>query len=163
MGGQVVLDEVDGDALGRKDTAQGFVTLQLRGRADAGHHGGSHVTKQQCHVFLLGRQMLCDLHRSYGLTTAGASPDGQDSAAGFLGDFHLLRLCAAVKEASFHEVHSAAASLSAAGSAPSLSTVSVFSAFSAPSSASASGSAYSSSIRASCAAINSSAFSGVPR
>ena len=83
------------------------------------------------------------------------------ASAGFLGDFHLLQLRAAVKEASFHEVHSAAASLSAAGSAPSLSPVSVFSVVSAVSSAS--GSAYSSSIRASCAAINSSAFSGAPR
>ena len=161
MGGQVVLDEVDRDPLGGKNTAQRLVTLQLGGRADTGHHGGGHIAEQQRHILFLGRQMLCDLHRSHGLTAAGASPDGKDSAAGFLDDFNLLRLCAAVKQASFHEVHSAAASLSAAGSAPSLSPVSVFSVVSAVSSAS--GSAYSSSIRASCASMNAEAFSGVPR
>ena len=161
VGGQVVLDEIHGDPLGGEDAAQGFVALQLRGWADAGHHGGGHIAEQQRHILFLGRQMLCDLYRSHSFATAGASPDGQDSAAGFLGDFHLLWLRTAVKEGSFHEVHSASASLSAAGSAPSLSPVSVFSVVSAVSSAS--GSAYSSSIRASCAAINSSAFSGAPR
>ena len=161
VGGQVVLDEIHGDSLGGEDAAQGFVALQLRGRADAGHHGGGHIAEQQRHILFLGRQMLCDLHRSHGLTAAGTSPDGKDSAAGFLDDFNLLRLCAAVKQASFHEVHSAAASLSATESAPSLSPVSVFSVVSAFSSAS--GSAYSSSIRASCASMNAEAFSGVPR
>ena len=161
VGGQVVLDEIHGDSLGGEDAAQGFVALQLRGPADAGHHGGGHIAEQQRHILFLGRQMLCDLHRGHGLTAAGASPDGKDSAVGFLDDFNLLRLCAAVKQASFHEVHSAAASLSAAESAPSLSPVSVFSVVSAVSSAS--GSAYSSSIRASCASMNAEAFSGVPR
>ena len=161
VGGQVVLDEIHGDPLGGEDAAQGFVALQFRGRADAGHHRGGHIAEQQRHILFLGRQMLCDLYRSHSFATAGASPDGKDSTAGFLGDFNLLRLCAAVKQASFHEVHSAAASLSAAGSAPSLSPVSVFSVASAVSSAS--GSAYSSSIRASCASMNAEAFSAVPR
>lgn len=158
-----MLDEVDGDALGRKDAAQGFIALQLGGRADAGHHGGGHVTEQQRHIFLLGGQMLCDLHRGNRFTAAGASPHGENATAGLHNRFQFLRLRVSTKQASFDEVHSPAASLSAAGSAPSLSSVSALSAFSAPSAASASGSAYSSSIRASCAAINSSAFSGAPR
>ena len=163
MGGQVVLDEIHGDPLGGEDAAQGFVALQLRGRADAGHHGGGHIAEQQRHIFLLGRQMLCDLHRGYGFAAAGASPHGENAATGLHNRFQFLRFSVSTKQASFDEIHSPAASLSAAGSAPSLSTVSALSAFSAPSAASASGSAYSSSIRASCAAINSSAFSGAPR
>lgn len=58
MGGQVVLDEIHGDPLGGEDAAQGFVALQLRGRADTGHHGGGHIAEQQRHIFLLGGQML---------------------------------------------------------------------------------------------------------
>ena len=161
MSGQVVLDEVDGDALGGKDTAKGFVALQLGGRTDARHHGCGHIAEQKHHIFLLGCQMLCDFHRCHSLAAAGASPDGQNTTAGSLDDFSILQIGVAVEQASFHEIHPTLASLSAAGSAPSLSSVSVPSAFSAPSSTS--GSAYSFLIRASCASMNLAAFSGVPR
>ena len=157
---QIVFDEIYGDVLSGKDTAEGFIDLQFRGRANAGHHRRGHITEKQHRIFLLGCQMLCDFDCCYRFAAAGTAPNGEDAASGLLHRLQLLRLRIATKEAAFQEIHSVA-SLSAEGSAPSLSLDSVPSAVSPL--FSGSGSAYSSSIRASCAAMNLAAFSGVPR
>ena len=124
------------------------------------YHRRGHITEEQYRIFLLGCQMLCDFDCCYRLAAAGTAPNGEDAASGLLHRLQLLRLRIAAKEATFQEIHSVA-SLSAEGSAPSLSLDSVPSAVSLL--FSGSGSAYSSSIRASCAAMNLAAFSGVPR
>lgn len=53
-GGQIVFDEIYGDVLSGKDTAEGSIYRQFRGRANAGHHRRGHITEEQHRIFLLG-------------------------------------------------------------------------------------------------------------
>ena len=113
---QIVLDERLRHMGGGKNTAQRMLALKLRGRADAGQHGGGHIAEKKHHVFLPVGKVLCKLHGSDGLSAAGGAPNGKDSFLRLLLRRGILLWHLAGEDALFLKVQHHCTSLSAGAS-----------------------------------------------
>ena len=115
MGDQIVLDQILRHMGGGQYAPEGALALQLRRRADAGQHGGGHITEQEDHIPTLICQILGQPHGYGGLAAAGTAPHRQHPAALFLLLIGVLLACPAGKNAGFLKIQHQATSSDSVG------------------------------------------------
>ena len=113
---EIVLDERLGHMSRGEDTAQGMVAFQVRGWADTGQHGGSHIAEHQNCVALLIGEVLSQLDCRCGLTAARGAPNRKNAALRFQLRRHIVFLGTVGKDTVFLKIQHHCTPLSAGAS-----------------------------------------------